>query len=109
MQAVLDEIIEKTAQISDEERDKLIRVLQEQKNKSKANGESAKGSVHPNTLWIKAHHAEYQGKYVAVDDGKLVGTGKNFPEALAEAKKNGSEKPMITYLFHIGSEPFGGW
>jgi len=107
MQAVLDEIIGKTAQISDEERDKLIEVLQEQKSKNRKNG--GKGSVHPNTLWIKEHHAEYQGKYVAVDDGKLVGTGKNFPEALAEAKKNGSEKPMTTYLFSLDSEPFGGW
>ncbi len=107
MQAVLDEIIGKTAQISDEERDKLIEVLQEQKNKNQKNG--GKGFVHPNTLWIKEHHAEYQGKYVAVDNGKLVGTGKNFPEALAEAKKNGSEKPMITYLFPLNSEPFGGW
>ncbi len=107
MQAVLDEIIGKTAQISDEERDKLIEVLQEQKNKNQKNG--GKGFVHPNTLWIKEHHAEYQGKYVAVDNGKLVGTGKNFPEALAKAKKNGSEKPMITYLFPLNSEPFGGW
>ena len=85
MQAVLDEVIETVAQFSDEDRDKLIQALQEQKQRIKSNGK--KGSVHPNTIWIKEHHAEYQGKYVAVDNGKLVGTGKNFPEALAEAKK----------------------
>jgi hypothetical protein len=96
MQAVLDEVIEKVVQFSDEDRDKLIEVLQKQKNKNQKNGK--KGSVHPNTIWIKEHHAEYQGKYVAVDNGKLVGTGKNLPEALAEAKNNGSEKPMITYV-----------
>ncbi len=107
MQGVLDEVIEKTMQFSDEDRDKLIQVLQEQKSKNKKNG--GKDNVHPNTLWIKEHHAEFQGKYVAVDDGKLVGTGRNFPEALTEAKKNGSEKPMITYLFPLDSEPFGGW
>ena len=107
MQEVLDEIIDKTAQISDEERDKLIQVLQEQKEKSKRNGK--KGSVHPNTIWVKEHRAEYQGKYVALDDGKLVGTGKNFPEALKEAKQNGSENPMITYIFPLDSEPFAGW
>ncbi len=107
MQAILDEVIEKVAQFSDEDRDKLIEVLQEQKNKNQRNG--GKGFVSPNTIWVKEHHAEFQGKYVAVDNGKLVGTGKNFPEALAEAKKNGSEKPMITYLFPLDSEPFGGW
>jgi Family of unknown function (DUF5678) len=105
--AILDEIVEKTAQISDEERDKLIQVLQEQKERAKRNGK--KGTVHPNTIWVKEHRAEYQGKYVALDDGKLVGTGKNYPEALVEAKQNGSEKPMITYIFPPDSEPFGGW
>ncbi len=107
MQAVLDEVIEKIAQFSDEDQDKLIRILQERKLKSKSNGK--KGSVHPNTIWVKENRAEYQGKYVALDDGKLVGTGKNYPEALAAAKQNGSEKPMITYIFPLDSEPFGGW
>lgn len=107
MQAVLDEIIEKTVRISDDDRDKLIQILQEQKRKIKPN--DIKGFVHPNTIWVKEHHAEYQGKYVAVEDGKLVGTGKNFPEALAEAKKNGSEKPMITYLPRDDEELRGGW
>lgn len=107
MQAVLDELIEKTANLTDDEQDELIRVLQERKKQPKKNGK--KGFVHPNTLWVKQHRAEYQGKYVAVENGKLVGTGKNFPEALAEAKRNGSEKPMITYIFPLDSEPFGGW
>jgi len=107
MPAVVDEIIKTVISLKPEERRKVIKALQEEERKTKTNG--AKGSVHPNTLWVKEHHAEYQGKYVAVDDGKLVGTGKNFPEALAEAKKNGSEKPMITYLFPLDSEPFGGW
>jgi hypothetical protein len=71
MQVVLDEIIERTAQISNEERDKLIEVLQEQKEQNQKNGKQ--GYVHPNTIWIKEHHAEHQGKYVAVDNGKLVG------------------------------------
>lgn len=107
MQTVFDEVIEKTEQFSDEERDKLIQVLQEQKQKTKPDGK--KGFVHPNTGWVKEHRAEYQGKYVALENGKLVGTGKNYPEALAHAKQNGSEKPMITYIFPLDSEPFGGW
>jgi len=107
MQAVLDEVIETVAQFSDEDRDKLIEALQEQKQRIKSNGK--KGSVHPNTILVKEHRAEYQGKYVALEDGELVGTGKNYPEALAQARKNGSEKPMITYIFPLDSEPFGGW
>lgn len=107
MQAVLDEIIEKTAQISDEERDKLIEVLQEQKNKNQKNG--GKGFVHPNTIWVKEHRAEYQGKYVALKDGELIAVGKTIKEADLKAKEKGVEKPLLTYLFPLDEEPFGGW
>lgn len=107
MQVVLDEIIEKTEQISNEERDKLIRVLQEQKKRSRKNGD--KGYVSPETIWVKEHRAEYAGKYVALENGELVGTGKNYPEALADAEKNGAQKPFITYLFPLDEVPFGGW
>lgn len=107
MQQILDEIIEKIESLSDEEFDKLSAVVSEKKKQN--NKISEKGSVHPNTIWVKENRAEYQGKYVALYDGKLVGTGKNYPEALADAKKNGIEKPMITYIFPLDSKPFGGW
>ena len=46
MQAVLDEVIEKVAQFSDEDRDKLLRILLETKQKPKTNG--VKVPVSPN-------------------------------------------------------------
>ena len=107
MQGVLDEVIEKTMQFSDEDRDKLIQVLQNQKKKSQENGE--KNDVSPNTIWLRENRHQYGGMYVAVEDGKLVGTGKNFPETEKNAKNNGSRKPFITYVFPPDSEPFGGW
>lgn len=108
MSAVLiDEIVEKTAQLSDEERDKLIKILQEQKNKTQKNG--GKGFVHPNTLWIKEHHAEYAGKYIALKDGELIAVGKTIKEVDLKAKEKGVKKPLLTYLFPLDEEPFGGW
>lgn len=107
MQAILDEIIEKTAQISDEERDKLIEVLQEQKNRAKK--KSGNGFVHPNTIWIKEHHAEYAGKYVALKDGELIAVGNTIKEVDLKAKEQGIENPLLTYLFPLDEEPFGGW
>ncbi len=107
MQTILDEVIEQATQLSKEEREKLIRVLQEQKPKHSKNG--GKGYVSPETIWVKEHRAEYAGKYVALENGELVGTGKNYPEALADAKKNGAQKPFITYLFPLDEVPFGGW
>ncbi len=105
--AILDEIVEKTAQISDEERDKLIQVLQEQKERAKQNGK--KGSVHPNTIWVKEHHAEYAGKHVALKDGELIAVGETIKEVDLKAKEKGIENPLLTFLFPLDSEPFGGW
>lgn len=107
MQAVLDEVIEKVAQFSDEDRDKLIEALQKQKNKNQKNGE--KDEVSQNTVWLRENRDKYGGMYVAIEDSKLVGQGKNFREADIDAKKNGSRKPFITYVFPADSEPFGGW
>jgi hypothetical protein len=107
MQEVLDEIVEKTAQISDEERDKLIQVLLEQKERAKRNGK--KGFVHPNTIWIKENHAEYAGKHVALKDGELIAVGETIKEVDLKAKERGIENALLTYLFPLDREPFGGW
>ncbi len=45
MQAVLDEVIVKVAQLFDEDRDELIRILQEQKIRSTTNGGQKKVSI----------------------------------------------------------------
>ncbi len=108
MQAVLDEIVEKTEQLSDEERDELIQVLQKQKNRPKKNG--GKGFVHPNTVWIKEHYAEFAGKYVALKDGELIASGKTIKEADTKAKEKGVKNPLLTYLPGEDEEIFcGGW
>lgn len=107
MPAVLDEIVEKIEQLSDEEKESLIHLLQGRKNKARKNGE--KGFVHPNTIWIKEHHAEYAGKYVALKDGQLIATGADLKEAEQAAKEKGVEDSMLTYLFPLDEEPFGGW
>lgn len=105
--AILDEIVEKSAELTDAERRKLIELLQEQEAKPKANGK--KGYVSPNTLWIKEHHAEYAGNYVALKDGELIAVGKTIKEADLKAKEKGVEKPLLTYLFPLDEVPFGGW
>jgi hypothetical protein len=107
MPAVLDEIVEQTKQLSDEDRDKLMRILQEQKQKSKSNG--GKGFVHLNTIWIKEHHAEYAGKHVALKDGELIAVGDTIREVDQKAREKGVENPLLTYLFPLDRVPFGGW
>ncbi len=73
MQVVLDKMIEQATQLTEEEREKLIRVLQEQKPKHRKNG--GQNDVSPNTIWLRENRHKYGGMYVAIEDGKLVGTG----------------------------------
>ncbi|MGI8849719.1 MAG: DUF5678 domain-containing protein [Pyrinomonadaceae bacterium] len=108
MEAVLlNEIIEKAVNLKPEERQKLIQVLQEQESEPKTNG--GKGNIHPNTIWIKEHHARYAGQYVALKGGELIATGMTIKEADLKAIEKGVKNPMLTYLFPLDSEPFGGW
>ena len=108
MQAVLDEIVEKVPTLTSKERRELIQLLQEEERKTKQNGK--KGSVHPNTIWIKENHAEYAGKYVALKDGELIAFGETLKEADLKAKENGVKNPLLTYLPREDEEIFcGGW
>ncbi len=107
MQAVLDEIIKTVVNLKPEDRQKVIQAVQEEERKTKTNGEDI--SVSPDTVWLRENRHRYSGMYVAIENGELVGQGKNFREADKDAKKNGSQKPFITYVFPADSEPFGGW
>lgn len=107
MKAFLDEIVEKFASLTSEERRELMQLLQEEEKKIERNERQADVSV--NTIWLRENKHQYGGMYVAIEDGKLVGKGKNFREADKTARENGSQKPFITYVFPPDSEPFGGW
>lgn len=106
MQAVLDEIIEKVAQFSDEERDKLIEVLQEQKSKNQKN---KKAPVSPNIEWLKEHRSEYAGNYVALKDGELIAFGRTIKEADLKAKEKDVKKFLLHYITAEDEIVWGGW
>lgn len=107
MPAVLDEIVEQTKQLSDEDRDKLMQILQEQKNKPQQT--ESQGYVSPDTIWIKEHHDEYAGNYVALQDGELVAYGKTIKEADTKAKAKGVKNPLLHYIPASDEEVWGGW
>ena len=48
--------------------------------------------------WLKAHRAEYGGQYVALDGDRLLGTGRNYPEALAAARHAGANNAYVDYV-----------
>ena len=106
MQAALDEVIEKVAQFSDEEREKLIQILQEQKNKNQKN---KKTPVSPNIEWLKKHRSEYAGNYVALKDGELIAFGRTIKEADLKAKEKGAKKFLLHYIAAEDEIVWGGW
>ncbi len=89
---LLNEIIEKTANLTTEERQKLIRLLQEQESKPRTNGE--KGYVSPNTIWVRDNSHKYRGMHIALKDGELIATGKTIKEADLKSKEKGVKNPL---------------
>ena len=59
---------------------------------------------------IKANREKYGGLYVALDGDKLLGTGKNYPEAAQHAKRAGVKDAFIDFvrpIDYVGE--MGGW
>lgn len=59
--------------------------------------------------WLKAHREEYAGNYVALDGGRLVGTGKTYQEARLAATQSGVSDAFITHISSAADVPLGGW
>ena len=109
MQQILDEIAEKVPSLTSQERQELIQLLQEEERKEKSNGGKSKGYVSPDTIWVKEHHAEYAGNYVALKNGELIAHGKTIKEADTKAKAKGVKNPLLHYIPAEDEEVWGGW
>lgn len=60
--------------------------------------------------WLELNSAEYAGLYVALDGDRLLGTGKNYPEAYEAAKQAGVKNAYIDYIYPANYEgEMGGW
>jgi hypothetical protein len=59
--------------------------------------------------WLKQHHTEYAGAWVALEGACLVAQGSSARQVLDAARSEGYDQPLIV---HVPSEPplpFGGW
>lgn len=54
---------------------------------------------------------KYRGLWIALDDDRetVVGSGPNPEEAFQQAKANGSEDPVLTYVFAHDGTFIGGF
>ena len=107
MSAILvNEIVEKTARLTPEERRELIQILQRQSSIIKPSGNK---NPSPNIEWLKEHRAEYAGNYVALKDGELIAFGKTIKEADTKAKEKGFNKTLLHYIPAEDEKVWGGW
>lgn len=59
--------------------------------------------------WLKQHHAEYAGAWVAIEGASLVAHGSSAREVLDAAKAEGWEQPLVVHIPKEPELPFGGW
>lgn len=97
---ILEDLMEQTEKLSPQEKRVLARRLFESAERSSESdlGLSAESREEKRLLrdrWMKANREKYGGIYVALDGDKLVGTGKNYAEAVAKAKNAGIPDAVV--------------
>jgi Family of unknown function (DUF5678) len=59
--------------------------------------------------WLKEHHHEYMGQWVALGGDRLVAHGTNAREVFQAAREAGVKVPFIEQILPTDEMPFGGW
>lgn len=111
----LENLMEQTKKLSPQEKRQLANHLVESADQTNGNdlGLTAESKEEKRQLrdkWMKANRKKYGGLYVALDGNKLLGTGKNYPEAAEYAKKAGVRDAFVDFLPPVGYVgEMGGW
>ena len=101
---LLETIKQQIAGLSPQQRSELILYLQEQEKQDVSSSAASPDSDAAEIMrqrraqWLKTHRDEFGGQYVALDGDRLVGTGRNFHEALQAARALGVAQSFVTYL-----------
>ena len=49
--------------------------------------------------WLKENYDKYRGLYIALDGDRLLGTGKNYPEAYEHARRAGIKDAFVNFIY----------
>lgn len=111
---LLQHLMERSNELTAEEKQRLARFLSGQVKNSSGDEEIASSKL-PDTdprkgqlavAWLKAHAKEYAGQHVALDGDHLVGSGRTIRDAQAAAKSNGYPQAL---LVHVPPREGGTW
>ena len=109
-------IKQQLTQLSPQERDEINQFLAQQKQRDALLAEPSPTLTERErkrqlrAVWLKTHRDEYGGLYVALDGDRLLGTGKNYPEAYNAAKQAGVKDAYVDFVYpvdYVGE--MGGW
>ncbi len=59
--------------------------------------------------WIAQHRREYQGEWVVLDGGRLIGHGVDPVPLVERARSRGVERPLVTRIEEEPAASAGGW
>ena len=104
----LEIIKQQVVALSKQERVELSRFLAEHmsQDKTASAAASARSNIEVadetrrvrNLEWMKANSQEFGGQHIALENGRLVATGRTFREARESALAAGKPNAFITYL-----------
>jgi hypothetical protein len=127
----LQEVMQKVAVLSFDEKLTLAAFLIEQAKKDAAaetvndaqingrekgaNDQSLSPRDKPDPLrrreyeWLRQHREEYAGQYVALFDDQLISHGPNLREVIKTAREAGYPRALMVRIEAPDELPFGGW
>lgn len=85
-------------ELTDDDRQALARYLQDltaPASEQPINTPPPPAAPQPNIVWLKKHREAYAGKFVALIDGRLVGSGRSQRKAREQAAQQGVRSPLI--------------
>lgn len=114
---LLRDLMERSSELTPEERQSLARFLAEQGPSGNGGGDrnaplAARSDPHKGQLsieWLKAHAEEYAGQHVALEGDKLVGSGSTLRDAQLAARNNGYPQALLVHVPPPEGGSWGGW
>jgi hypothetical protein len=114
---LLHDLMERFAELNQEEKERFAQFLSEQARKSNGKDEEmapqSPRTKEPKgkdaTAWLKAHATEYAGQYVALNGDQLVGSGPTIRDAHLAAKRNGYPQAFLVHVPPREGYTWGGW
>jgi hypothetical protein len=59
--------------------------------------------------WLKQHHTECAGAWIALEGARLVAQGSSARQVLDAARSKGHDQPLIVHVPKDPELPFAGW